>query len=728
MKLSEHEIRDVTKYLEAGKALPEKYRFLLFEDKKEVELVWNGKSGDVTNVVLPFQVIEQVDEPRSEEKRNIQTDMFDTATGRQVKGWNNKLIWGDNKLILSSLKNGPLREEIEAQGGIKLIYIDPPFDVGADFSMDIEIGDETLTKKPSVIEELAYRDTWGKGADSFISMIYERLVLMRDLLADDGSIYVHCDWRVSSYIRLVLEEVFGKDNFRNEIIWENTSTGNKAVSHRQFARVHNTILYYAKSDSHKINVQYEEYEKEYIDYNFQYSDERGKFRRQILGTRGQDSIRELEKEGRILTTKSGKKYFKQYLHESKGVILTDFWQGRKVPDLRRQGGMTPENVNYPTQKPEVLLERIIKTSSNNGDIVADFFVGSGTTPAVAEKLGRKWIVSDLGKFSVHTARKRMIDVQRQLKKDDTNWRAFEILNLGKYERAHYIGVNPNLREAEQQKQLEQKETKFLELILHAYKADKVDQFKTFQGKRADRLVAVGPINLPVTRLFVEEIILECRQKRITKADILGFEFEMGLFPNIQEEAKSKGIDLAMKYIPRDVFDKRAIEKNQVAFHDVSYIEVKAHFKKGAIAIELIDFSVFYSQDANASESLGKKKSKVIIDKGQVVKVSNDKDGISKREILTKEWTDWIDYWSVDFDFESKQEIMRVRDEDTDAIIEAWSGEYVFENEWQSFRTKQDRTIELTSSYMECLAGRRKVAVKVVDIFGNDTMKIVEVTV
>jgi len=728
VKLSEHEIRDVTKYLEAGKALPEKYRFLLFEDKKEVELVWNGKSGDVTNVVLPFQVIEQVDEPRSEEKRNIQTDMFDTATGRQVKGWNNKLIWGDNKLILSSLKNGPLREEIEAQGGIKLIYIDPPFDVGADFSMDIEIGDETLTKKPSVIEELAYRDTWGKGADSFISMIYERLVLMRDLLADDGSIYVHCDWRVSSYIRLVLEEVFGKDNFRNEIIWENTSTGNKAVSHRQFARVHNTILYYAKSDSHKINVQYEEYEKEYIDYNFQYSDERGKFRRQILGTRGQDSIRELEKEGRILTTKSGKKYFKQYLHESKGVILTDFWQGRKVPDLRRQGGMTPENVNYPTQKPEVLLERIIKTSSNNGDIVADFFVGSGTTPAVAEKLGRKWIVSDLGKFSVHTARKRMIGVQRQLKKDEKNWRAFEILNLGKYERAHYIGVNTNLREADQQKQLEQKEAKFLKLILHAYRADKVEQFKTFQGKKAGRLVAVGPINLPVTRLFVEEIILECRQKRITKADILGFEFEMGLFPNIQEEAKSKGIDLAMKYIPRDVFDKRAIEKSQVAFHDVSYIEVKAHFKKGAIAVELIDFSVFYSQDANASETLGKKKSKVIIDKGQVVKVSKDKDGIAKREVLTKHWTDWIDYWSVDFDFESKQEIMRMKDEDTGEVSEAWSGEYVFENEWQSFRTKQDRTIELTSSYMECLAGRRKVAVKVVDIFGNDTMKIVEVTV
>ncbi|RLB87733.1 MAG: site-specific DNA-methyltransferase, partial [Deltaproteobacteria bacterium] len=152
MKLTDNEIRDINRHLEAGKPLPEKFRFLLFEEKKEVELVWNGKSGEVCNVVLPFQVIEQVDEPRSEEQRRMQLELFDMQSGRQIKGWNNKLIWGDNKLILSSLKNGPLREEIEAQGGIKLIYIDPPFDVGADFSMNIEIGGETLTKKPNILE------------------------------------------------------------------------------------------------------------------------------------------------------------------------------------------------------------------------------------------------------------------------------------------------------------------------------------------------------------------------------------------------------------------------------------------------------------------------------------------------------------------------------------------------------------------------------------------------
>ena len=210
MNLTDNEIRDITRHLEAGKPLPDKYRFLLFEEKREVELVWNGKTSEVSNVVLPFQVIEQVDEPRAEKDTRMQLALFDIdKRGRQLKGWTNKLIWGDNKLILSSLKNGPLREEIEKEGGIKLIYIGPPFDVGDDFSMDIEIGGDTFTKKRNILEELAFRDTWGRGADSFIAMIYERLVLMRDLLAEDGSIYVHCDWRLNAFIRLTLNEVFG---------------------------------------------------------------------------------------------------------------------------------------------------------------------------------------------------------------------------------------------------------------------------------------------------------------------------------------------------------------------------------------------------------------------------------------------------------------------------------------------------------------------------------------
>ena len=219
MKLNDNEIRDITRLLEQGKPLPDKYRFSLFGDDREIELVWNGKSGDITNIVLPFQTIEHIDEPRLEKEVSSQLDLFDPITGRQLKGWTNKLIWGDNKYILSSLKSGSVRDQIEANGGIKLIYIDPPFDVGADFTMDVQIGDETLEKEPNVLEELAYRDTWGRGKDSFLQMIYERLKLMKDLMANDSSIYIHSDPRVSDSIKHIMDEIFGKDNFRNQIAW-----------------------------------------------------------------------------------------------------------------------------------------------------------------------------------------------------------------------------------------------------------------------------------------------------------------------------------------------------------------------------------------------------------------------------------------------------------------------------------------------------------------------------
>ncbi len=168
---------------------------------------------------------------------------------------------------------------------------------------------------------------------------------------------------------------------------------------------------------------------------------------------------------------------------------------------------------------------------------------------------------------------------------------------------------------------------------------------------------------------------------------------MGLFPNVLDEAKSKGIDIQPKYIPAEVFDKRAVEKAQVVFHDVAAIEVKPLVKGKTVAVQLTDFSVYYSQDSTkaAVESLKEKGSKIVVEKGQIVKVAKDKNGIVTKETLTKHWTDWIDYWSVDFDFESKKEIIRVKDEATGEMVERWTGDFIFENEWQSFRTKKDRS-------------------------------------
>jgi len=745
--LTNNEKRDIIKYLESDKPLPEKYRFLLFDSDKEVELLWNGKTDEVENIVLPFQTIEHIDEPRSEEKITAQSSLFDTS-GRQIKGWSNKLIWGDNKLILSSLKNGPLRKQIEAEGGLKLIYIDPPFDVGADFSINIEIGEESFTKKPSVIEEIAYRDTWGKGADSFIAMIYERLKLMHDLLAEDGSIYVHCDHRVNSYMRLIMDEIFGNENFVSEIIWKKLATPKAQTN--GFGNIHDTIFFYRKKQENIFNEIKNEHSDKYLNSMYKHADLNGRYRLSDFTQKGQgeakkfgdkvlepprgkhwiwsqEKINEGMSSNLIVFSKNGIPSVKRYLEEVGGHKLSDLWT-----EVKPMSSQAKERTDYPTQKPESLIDRIIKASSNEGDLVADFFCGSGTILAVAEKLGRKWIGSDLGRFSIHTTRKRMIGVQRELKMARKNFRAFEILNIGKYEREKFLGVNESLREEEKRIQRENKEKEFIKLILSAYKAEPVDSFNSFVGKKRDRLVAVGSIDTPVTNNFLEKIISECKEKKITKADVLGFDYEMGLD---FESAKKLGIDVQFKVIPREVFDKKAVEKGQVKFYDIAYIEAKPIIKGRAnakeVAIELTDFSVFYNQDntGEVEEKLRSGGSKIVIENGQVIKVSKDKQtGIIEKEVLTKKWTDWIDYWSVDFDFESKKEIISVIDEKTGNEKEKWTGSYIFENEWQSFRTKKDRTLELTSVFKDVPKGKIKIAVKVIDIFGNDTTKVINVNI
>jgi len=670
-------------------------------------------------------------------------------------------------LILSSLKAGPLRQQIEDAGGLKLIYIDPPFDVGADFSMDIEIGGETFHKEANLLEQIAYRDTWGRGADSFISMIYERLILMRDLLASDGSIYVHCDWRVNSYIRLALNEIFGVNYFQNEITWRRTRTHNDATT---WAAIADTILFYSRSDNHIWNPQYTDQSEDDIGIRYRFQDADG--RRYRLGPidspnprpnmmyewRGflppkkgwrysREKMAELDQAGKIWYPDSLEKRpaTKLYLDESNGALVGTVWT-----EFSAVQASARERVDYPTQKPEALLARIIKASTNQGDLVADFFCGSGTTAAVAEKLGRKWITTDLGKFGIHTTRKRLIGVQRELKGAEKNFRAFEVLNLGRYERQAYLNIGGRLSSEQRAQAIAQKEVEFRDLILRAYKstpfgAEGSAQDGFFHGARNGRLVVIGPINLPVGRLFVEEVITECRKRGGSRVDILAFEFEMGLFPAVLEEARSKGIDLTPKYIPADVFDKRAVEKGQVVFHDISFVEATArHDKKNKLSlqIELTDFSVYYTQGAAeaAIAALKDGKSDVICEQGQLYKISKSKDGIVTKDRLTKHWTDWVDYWAVDFDYLQRKEIIKVPvgtglggvatlpgfegpqgELQLPEFEERWTGGYIFENEWQSFRTRQSRDLELvTALHTYDRPGQYTVAVKVIDIFGNDT--------
>lgn len=763
-ELTDTEKRDLIKLIEQGKPLPEKYRFLLFEDKREVELVWNGKTREVCTAILPFQTLEHIDEPRKE--KSAESELSLDTGGRQVKGWTNKLIWGDNKLILTSLKAGALRRQIEDAGGLKLIYIDPPFDVGADFSMDIEIGGETFHKEPNLLEQIAYRDTWGRGADSFISMIYERLILMRDLMHPEGSIYVHLDWHVCHYVKLALDEVFGKQFFRNEVVWKRTSARNDSD---RINNIHDTIYFYTRSLSFTWNQQFQPYDQGYIDEFYTHVDSDGRrwkrgditspnprpnmmyeFKGYPSPKKGwrytKERLEELDCQGRIHypADPEGVPRLKQYLDEMPGVPLQSVWT-----DTRPLHNLSPERVGYETQKPEALLEIMVKAFSNPGDLIADFFCGSGTTAAVAEKLGRKWIATDLGKFGIHTTRKRLITVQRELKTAGKAFRAFEVLNLGRYERQAYLNVSGRLSGKKKEAALAKKEQEFRDLILKAYRAEPLPDAAFFHGKSGGRLVVVGPINLPVGRLFIEEVITECRKRGASRVDVLAFEFEMGLFPAVLDEAKQKGIELAPKTIPPEVFDRRAVEKGQVRFHDIAYIEITPRYDAKnplVLAVELTDFSVYYSQgiaDSIAAE-LKAGKSEVVCEAGKLIKISKDKQGIEAREVLTKKWTDWVDYWAVDFDYESRREIIKVprrmgvegelpgvvnAGEELIDFEERWTGAYIFENEWQSFRTRRDRDLELLSAtHTYTKPGRYTIAVKVIDIFGNDTMTLVPVTI
>jgi len=548
-----------------------------------------------------------------------------------------------------------------------------------------------------------------------------------------------------------MDEIFGSDRFINEIIWKRLSAHNDA---HKYGPIHDNILFYAKSDNYTWNPQFSEVSPEYVEQFFDQVDDASgrRYARGDLTARGTRrgetgkpwrgidpsklgnhwkvipaELERLDAAGRVHWPKKegGMPRLKRFEDELQGVQLQDIWL-----DIKLMHNLSQERTGYATQKPEPLLERIIRASSNEGDLVADFFCGSGTTVAVAEKLGRKWIGADLGRFAIHTTRKRLIGAQRELKAVAKPYRSFEILNLGKYERQFFVGIDPTLPEDQRRAISLQKEEHYLTLILTAYKAERSFQTPPFHGRKGGALVVVGPIDAPVTQGQVTEAVESARKLRVSRVDLLGFEFEMGIVPHAQDQARAKGVNLALRYIPKDVFDRRAIEKGQVVFYDVAYVEVLPIVKGHGVSVKLKDFGVYYRQDdidaLTAEMKAGA--SKVTVGAGQVVKVSKDKAGIVTREILTKAWTDWIDYWAVDFNFENRRETIRIAEEN-DTEREFWTGGYIFENVWQSFRTRKDRTLDMASVTHEYPAkGRYKVAVKVIDIFGNDTTKVIEVTV
>jgi DNA modification methylase len=648
----------------------------------KTELVWPGKYNEdgtlreVPRVSLPFQVIETVNESRATreaKKSAVQGTLFDVWEGKEgdtfEEGWRNKLIWGDNLLVMGSLLE-------KFAGKIDLIYIDPPFATGADFSFTTEIGEsgEEVTKEQSVIEEKAYRDTWGQGTSSYLSMMHKRLILMRDLLSEGGSIYVHCDWRVDNLMRSLMDEVFGIDNLRNEVIWHYEKwTSPSGVS---FQKNHDVVLFYAKNKKNYFE------EIRHVTANLEEKYKKGYLLGGGGGSRGlvvydpeNPKVKELIASGKYDVVYASKE----------GKPLSDVWQ---IPFINP---VASERINYPTQKPEALLERIVRASSKNGDLVADFFCGSGTTLAVAEKLGRRWIGCDLGRWAIHVTRKRLLSIP--------NCKPFEVLNLGKYERQYWQGVTflpaPQSEAARQaggdkrdKSVTERALYEYLAFILKLYGAQPVAGMAHLHGKKGKAMVHVGAVDAPVTIDEVNQALDECAKLKQTELHVLGWEWEMGLAgPNndvrkgspMHEIARQKGVKLLLLQIPREVMEQQAAEKGDVRFFELAYFEAKiSKPEKWTVQVELKDFAT-----PNADLIPEDVRSKI------------------------KKWSDYIDYWAIDWDFQN----------DT------------FMQGWVAYRTRKERKLPLVSDpHTYEKPGKYRILVKVIDIFGNDTSQAFDVEV
>ena len=601
------------------------------------ELIWEGKYDefgnrrqvDIAGAAMPLQKIETIDEPRS--RAEVQGLLFEEQKAHR-DDFRNMLIWGDNKLIMASL----LRD---FKGKIDLIYIDPPFNVGADFTMKIPMGnvDEEIDKDQSSLELVAYRDMWGRGFDSYLQMMYERIVLMKELLTGNGSIYIHLDWRVIHYVKAIMDEVFGQANLINELIWVYTGPG--TPNQRQFTRKHETILWYSKSDKwtfneNKIRIPYHETTA-------------GKFNSEGTGFKGSPA------------------------DLTKGKIPEDWWYLPVVQRVRN------EILGYSTQKPEKLINRIMLASSNEGDLVADFFCGSGTTGAVAEKLGRRWIMADLGRFAIHTSRKRLIDVQRELNDEHQPYRSFDVYNLGRYERQWW-----------QKEALKGADEEHRRVVLEFFRAEPLvnPPSPLLHGRKAGAYVHVDRIDSILTREEARVVALAAQQAGGKEVQCLAWDFEMDLRMYCDQLEQELGIRIKLYIIPREIMERN--RKDPPPFFEVATLTAEPVYRtidnKRTVDIKLTSFIPSLAEVP-------------------------EKELNALQERALQSGFDFIDFWAVDFDYHPQQP---------------------FNHHWQAYRTRKNRALPTVSDlqYEYKQPGKHLACVKVIDVFGADTSITVEVNV
>jgi len=539
------------------------------------ELNWEGKYDDsgrkpaLLRVALPFQTVETANESVQERQRSLDFLGVDRASE-----WRNRLIWGDKKYVLPALLS-------EFAGAVDLVYIDPPFFTGDDFSFSVAVDGEDFTREPNLIEQKAYRDTWGGGIDGYLAWLHNSLVHLHELLSETGSIYVHLDWHVGHFAKLVLDEVFGTENFRNEIVWHyyNKFQGNV----NRFASDHDVIFWYSKTSKYK-----------FLSVKEKRADGPVK---QIRRTWDKDTSRIVNMKG------------------PDGKVLYQETDERTVDDVWRLSMLQPadktQNLGYPTQKPESILERVLTASTDEGDLVLDCFCGSGTTAAVAERLGRRWITADLGRFAIHTTRKRLLSV--------AGVRPFSIQNLGKYERQLW-------QEAEFGESATARTAAYRGFILDLYNCMPVTGYSWLHGLKQGRMVHVGTVDAPVTTGDVKQIVAEFRKAigpgkdapAIKGVDLLGWDFAFELNEIARQDAEKAGIDLRLVRIPREVLEKRAVEQGDIRFFELAALSVGLKQSRRKVTLTLEEF---------------------------VIPLDDVPADVQK---AITHWSQWIDYWAVDW--------------------------------------------------------------------------------
>lgn len=659
------------------------------------ELIWEGKYDeygnrrevDVAGRAMPLQKIETVDEPRA--RAEGQQLRFDTEKAHR-DDFRNMLIWGDNKLVMASLLK-------DFRGAIDLIYLDPPFDVGADFTLEVTIGDEIeeIGKDQSILEMVAYRDMWGNGVDSYLHMMWDRLSLMRLLLSESGTLFFHVGQNISHLARALLDQIFGPENFVNQFVWKRTfAHSDIGQGAKHCGRLHDVILFYSNSTRYSLNPVYTPYSQEYLDNFYKYEDEDGRYRLvSLLGpggaakgnpsyefmgvTRywvyGEKKMKTLLSEGEIVQTRPGAvPQRKRYVFEAPGVALQDLWMD--IPAV--QGGSN-EGTGFNTQKPEKLMERILSLASNEGDLVADFFCGSGTTGAVAERLGRRWIMSDLGRFAIHTSRKRLIQLQSRLHENGKPYRSFDVFNLGRYERQWW-----------QQAQLNGADNEHRRVVLEFYRAEPLNDSPSplLHGRKGQAWVHVDTIDTILTRDEVTAVAIAAKEAGAREVACLSWEFEMDLRLTCNALEQELGVKIKLIPIPREIMEKN--RKEPPPFLEVATLVAEPVIRNvsgnKAADIKLTGFLPSLAEVPT-------------------------KELMVLKERAVESGFDFIDFWSVDFDYKVSQP---------------------FNHDWQAYRTRKNRSLPTVSNlgYEYSTPGPHTACVKVIDIFGCDTSITVEVPV